>query len=134
MEAARVGFGIKGCVGSSGYTYKTVARKVIAYGSEPVQQEEVWDNLEMNLLMEWLPDESQHLLPLKTLSCRAARSQFGMSPLWISCFSCYTEKLDTHERKALMNAQSIQIFNAIEKYKATHGVFPSVQNMVRAIV
>ena len=77
---------------------------------------------------------SQHLLPLKTLSCRAARSQFGMSPLWISCLSCYTKKLDMHERKALLNAQSIQIFNAIENYEAKHGIFPSVQNLVRAII
>ena len=80
----------------TGYTYETIARKVIAAQVEPrkamrltASGGHVWDRLRMEEFVAWLPDCGDHLQPVMKLSCREVRDLFGMSPHWLGCFCCF---------------------------------------------
>lgn len=140
VQAVRQAFDI--CAkDTKGYTYKTVARKVIAVMAEPGDVRlsasgaaahevggdgNVWDGLRMQELLQWMPDEEDFLQPLTALSCQEARQLFAMSPPWISCFTCYISAMSKAQCDVLFRANSLEILVAIEKFEKANGFAPSI--------
>jgi len=73
---------------SSGYTYKTIARKIIVVMAEPGNLRLsasgdsgahgcVWDKMHIEELMKWIPDEDEHLKPLSSMMGGEMRKLFG---------------------------------------------------------
>jgi len=129
---------------SSGYTYKTIARKIIVVMAEPGNLRLsasgdsgahgcVWDKMHIEELMKWIPDEDEHLKPLSSMMGGEIRKLFGMSPPWISCFTCYMGVLKKGQIDVLQKSSSLDVLNAIERLQST-GVSPSIESVVQALM
>ena len=159
-KATRQAFGV--CAkDTNGYTYKTIARKIIVVFAEPGgarlsasgeaaagvrlpasgeaasgSESGFWDSLRMDEIAKWMPDEDETIKPLNGLTGAQARKMFAMSPPWISCFACYMLTLMKDEAKvhALMQASSIDILCAIEKFQSEHGFSPSIETVASQLI
>ena len=126
---------------TKGYTYKTVARKVLAITTVPrdvrltasSDDGSVWDGLKMDELLQWMPDEEDYLKPLEHLTCADARKLFAMPPPWISCFACYMGTLSKAQVAVLQKAKGIDMLLVIEKFRKKYGFAPSIKSVANAL-
>ena len=121
---------------SGGYTYKTVARKVMAVrlsASSNPEDSKVYDPLEMTELLQWMPDEEEYLKPLESMSCADARMNFAMPVPWISCFACYMGTLKPSQVTLLKQATSEKILHAIEKFRMKNDFAPSIKTIAELL-
>ena len=143
VQAVKDGLNVS-AAGSGGYTYKTVARKVLAvkgFGSQPEDMRlpasadawSGWDGLQMREMMEWLPDENSYLKPLESLTCAEARKLFAIPPVWISCFACYVGCLSEQQYEVLKRATGLDILDTIEKWRRDKGTAPSIMSVADAM-
>ena len=127
---------------TGGYSFKTVARKVIVAKVAPQDVRLPaspepwigWDGLRIKELTRWVPDEGEYLEPISTLSCEQARNFFAMPPVWISCFACYAGSLSKQQHDALRDAKSLDILTAIEKFRRDDGFSPSLMTVADALM
>ena len=141
VEATRTGLNVE-AKDTQGYTYKTVARKVITTIVEPgdirlaasSDDATVWDGLQMKEITEWMPDQGNYLRPLETLSGAEARRLFAMPPPWIGCFACYCSALTKPQIGALQRAKCIDVLLAIERFTRDHGYAPSLMTVANALM
>jgi hypothetical protein len=126
---------------SSGYTYKTIARKVIVVMAEPGNLRlsasgdsgahgSEWDKMHVEELMKWIPDEDEHLEPLSSMMGGEIRNLFGMSPPWISYFTCYMGVLKKGQIDVLQKSSSLDVLNVIERLQSK-GVSPSIESDIK---
>ena len=141
VQAVREGLNI--CAkDTKGYSYKTVARKVMVSTVEPLDvrlsassdDASVWDGLRMEELMKWMPDEEDYLKPVRALTCSEARRMFAMPPPWISCFACYMGTLSPEQMGVLQKAKGSDILVAVEKFKTDNGFSPSIVSVAKALM
>ena len=124
---------------TKGYSYKTVARKVLACMAAPLRLSasgegwSPWDGLRMEDLMKWMPDEENYLKPLMGLTCIEARRLFAMDPPWISCFACYMGTLSKEQVEVLQKAKHLDILIAIEKFRQSNGHAPSIMTVANSL-
>ena len=127
---------------TNGYTYKTIARKVMVLHAEPDTDIRLaasgadgpWDPLHMSEILEWMPDEDELLKPLMILTCAQARRLFAMSPPWISCFACYMGTLSSKHIDALMGARSIDLLRTVERFGMEHDFAPSIETVAATLM
>ncbi len=149
VGAVRDGLNIN-AKGTKGYTYKTVARKVLTVMAVPKDMRRsasgdmrlsascddggTWDDVCMAELLSWMPDQEDYLKPLEVLSCAEARRLFAMPPPWISCFACYMGTLSKPQVVVLQKAKGIDILTAVEKFKKQRDFAPSIMSVASMLM
>ena len=73
----------------------------------------VWDDVRMDVLSAWMPDEQGHLDSLHGWPGSLVRRRFGMSPLAVSGQSCMWGAVAAKHLEALRDASAIDILNAV---------------------
>ena len=90
--------------------------------------EDVFDKLSMSTLMKWAPDENKHCKPLEGMSTHQVRKMFNLSPLWITCHTCFLESVDEATLKKVWRSKpGTMLFHA---YKAKQENWPYMSPLV----
>lgn len=74
---------------------------------------EVWDQLGMGVLLQWLPDQNRHCTPLYFWRCEQVRLRFGMSPLMVSSVACRWAITADEHRAAVKKSSARDILNVV---------------------
>ena len=73
-----------------------------------------WSSMPMSTILRWTPDEAQHCTPIAKMTAEAVCRVFGMSPLWVSCWACFSGSLTDDDVKVLEGVPERQFLHAVE--------------------
>ena len=71
----------------------------------------------MSTILRWTPDEAQHCAPIAKMTAEAVCRVFGMSPLWVSCWACFSAGLTDDDVKVLWGVPERQFLHAVEEFE-----------------
>ena len=78
-----------------------------------------FDSVGYETILQWTPDKGEHSKCLGALTGQDVRMRFGMSPLWVACFSCYAGALSDQDMAALIHASPQHILRLLESKTTT---------------
>ena len=68
------------------------------------------DGFQVGTLMQWLPDQGNHIEPLKCWKGATVREKFALSPLEMSCWACFAGQMSDKECRKLLRASDADIW------------------------
>ena len=84
------GAGLSGRAANSYRVLGFVRAMLLAAGEGPCAP--CWRSIRMSQVLEWTPDENNHCDAIQGMLCEDVLRVFGMSPLWVSCWACYSSQ------------------------------------------
>ena len=88
-----------------------------------------FDMMKIKDFTTWAPDENSHTECLSDWSCKDARQMFAVSPMLISCWTCYLHALSPTAVKALAETSSTDLI-ALHDAKPSLGIVGCLRVML----
>ena len=112
-----------------GYTVKALARRfIMAAGGADLfcgaDGRRTIDDLTMQTLAAWLPDEKKQLETLWTKRAGWVRTNLGVKPLVASCHLCFAQVLPAAAQRAILKAPYPQILQPVHDWLAWRDAHP----------
>ena len=73
---------------------------------------EIWDELDMRTLLQYLPDENEYLSAILSWTAAEVRRKFGMSPILVAADACYWGQVPARALRSIAGLGAKDILNA----------------------
>jgi hypothetical protein len=68
-------------------------------------------------ILEWVPDQGDHLVGFKTWTCGQVEDAFGMSVFWLSCWLCLAASLSPEESRQCLKLPDASLLEPVLRWE-----------------